>query len=112
VPLEIDATGRHILHLFLGIERDILLREHARLVASRSLGVKVSADRPPRSLLTRREQDVLEHLAQDEDPRRVAAILCRSPATVRNHVRHILKKLGAHSIDEAVAMHLLYDPMP
>jgi len=112
VPLEIDGSGTHILHIFLGIQRDILLREHARLAASRSLAVKVSAERPPRSLLTRRERDVLEHLAQDEEPKRVAAILCRSPATVRNHVRHILKKLGAHSIDEAVAMHLLYDPMP
>jgi DNA-binding CsgD family transcriptional regulator len=39
----------------------------------------------------------------------IGARLERSPVTVRNHVQHILRKLGAHSIAEAVARHLLRD---
>jgi DNA-binding CsgD family transcriptional regulator len=31
----------------------------------------------------------------------------RSAVTIRNHVQHILRKTGAHSIPEAVARHLL-----
>jgi len=110
IPFQIEAEGLHVLHTFHDIEREHRLKEHAQLVAHRHAEVRVSTDVPPRSVLTARERDVLDHLTCDEDPQRVAANLFRSPATVRNHIRHILKKLGAHSIDEAVALHLLLDP--
>jgi DNA-binding NarL/FixJ family response regulator len=37
----------------------------------------------------------------------IAKRLFVSHATVRNHVQHILAKLGAHSILESIALHLL-----
>jgi DNA-binding CsgD family transcriptional regulator len=57
--------------------------------------------------LTRREEEILEFLADDETLQAIATKLNLSYATVRNHVQHILAKLGVHSIMEAVACYLL-----
>lgn len=54
-------------------------------------------------LLTPREQQVLECLAEGLSTRKVASMLGVSPSTVRNHVEHLLAKLNAHSRLEAVA---------
>ena len=45
--------------------------------------------------------------AEGRDTPDIAATLYLSYATVRNHVQHILVKLGVHSIPEAVACHIL-----
>jgi two-component system response regulator DesR len=61
--------------------------------------------------LTRREREVLHELAEDAGLLEVAASLHVSYVTVRNHVQHILSKLEVHSIQEAVAVYLLWsDP--
>ena len=60
-----------------------------------------------RGALTSRERQVLGSMAQDLDQREIARSLYLSRATVRNHVQHILYKLDAHSIQEAVALYLL-----
>lgn len=57
--------------------------------------------------LTRREFEVLHLLAEDETLQGIALRLRISYATVRNHVQHLLGKLGLHSIMEAVALYLL-----
>jgi DNA-binding CsgD family transcriptional regulator len=57
--------------------------------------------------LTRREFEVLRLLAEDETLQGIALRLRISYATVRNHVQHLLGKLGLHSIMEAVALYLL-----
>lgn len=57
--------------------------------------------------LTPRQLEILRRLADDQDPRAIARALFISPVTVRNHVQHILAKLGVHSIQEAVAVFLL-----
>ncbi len=64
-------------------------------------------DRPPREMLTQRETEILRLLAEDRDLRNIAVSLHVSYATVRNHIQHILTKLGVHSILEAVACHIL-----
>ena len=61
-------------------------------------GVHPNSDR-----LTEREQQVLELLAQGRDTDEIARTLVISPATVRNHVQHILAKWGVHSRLEAVS---------
>jgi RNA polymerase sigma factor (sigma-70 family) len=52
--------------------------------------------------LTPRERQVLALMAEGMDNREVAARLSISYPTVRSHVRHMLKKLGARSKLEAV----------
>jgi two-component system nitrate/nitrite response regulator NarL len=52
--------------------------------------------------LTPRERQVLGLMAEGMDNREVAARLSISYPTVRSHVRHMLKKLGARSKLEAV----------
>ncbi len=52
--------------------------------------------------LTDREFEILNLLANGLGTRNIAQVLCVSPATVRNHIQSILRKLGAHSRLQAV----------
>lgn len=56
----------------------------------------------PRCRLTARETEVLSLLAQGQATSRIAASLSISITTVRNHIEHLLQKLGCHSRLEAV----------
>ncbi len=58
------------------------------------------------AVLTPRERDVLDLLTEGLDGAAIAERLYLSPATVRNHIQHILTKLGVHSRVEAVALAL------
>jgi DNA-binding NarL/FixJ family response regulator len=60
--------------------------------------------RRPGADLTRREHEVLQLLADATTTDAIAEELVLSTHTVRNHVRNILGKLGAHSKLEAVAI--------
>lgn len=53
--------------------------------------------------LTRREREVLGHLAAGGATTKIATTLNISIPTVRNHIEHILRKLECHSRLEAVA---------
>jgi DNA-binding NarL/FixJ family response regulator len=53
--------------------------------------------------LTPRQHDVLDLLADGASTDAIAAQLVLSPQTVRNHIRHVLKRLGARTRLEAVA---------
>jgi len=66
----------------------------------------------PRGLLSPREREILGFLARGKDLKRIARELFISHATVRNHVQHILRNLGVHSIQEAVARDLLSYEQP
>lgn len=57
-----------------------------------------------RGALTRREREVLTLLAEGLGTKEVAAQMCISPTTVRNHIQHVLLKLHVHSRLEAVAV--------
>ncbi|WHZ24328.1 MAG: Transcriptional regulator, LuxR family [Nitrospira sp.] len=61
---------------------------------------ELSADLP----LSTRERDVLRRLGSGQTTKAIADGLCISLATVRNHIQHILEKLGAHSRLEALAI--------
>lgn len=60
--------------------------------------------------LTPREAVVLSLLASGHGTREIARTLVISPATVRNHVQSILRKLGVHSRLEAVALVNSWEP--
>lgn len=70
------------------------------------LGVhKADPARPhPDYELTPREREVLGYLVRGSSTRQMAAEMQLSTATVRNHVRRLLRALGVHSRLEAVAL--------
>ena len=55
-------------------------------------------------VLSARQREVLELLADGVPARRIATTLGIAEATVRNHIRQILHKLECHSQLEAVAV--------
>jgi DNA-binding NarL/FixJ family response regulator len=52
--------------------------------------------------LTKRELEILEHVAEGESSETIASTLGMSPHTLRTHVQNILTKLAVHSKTEAV----------
>lgn len=82
------------VHLF----RDVTSQHRTRL---RALPASAS-ERPDVARLTRRETEVLQHLSAGLNNKQIAEALGTSTTTVRNHVEHVLSKLGVHSRLEAV----------
>lgn len=80
----------------------------AVFVAEDLLGLLGRLSAAPKTVvtLTEREREVLELLAQGSTTQAIADSLVLSLHTVRNHVRNVLMKLGAHSRLEAVAIAL------
>ena len=79
-------------------------RRPGRRSASRR-GGRPSAASPssgPLTLLTSREHEVLALLAEGASNATIASRLVISEATVKSHVRHILRKLRAANRTEAV----------
>lgn len=97
--------GVGVLHLF----RDVSAARARERLAEAILAGRV---RPPESTatplatLTRRELEVLQLLTSGADTKEIAGALFISRLTARNHVQHILRKLGAASRAEAVAIAL------
>jgi DNA-binding NarL/FixJ family response regulator len=58
----------------------------------------------PELHLTPRQAEVLELLERGRSTRQIADELHLSIETVRNHIRHLLQAIGAHSRLEAVAI--------
>lgn len=65
-----------------------------------------------RNPLTPREMEILRLLAAGHSTARMAEILCVSQVTVRNHIQHLLGKMGVHSRLEAVACARQHGIMP
>jgi len=103
-PLELRDQCR-LVHLVREIS---LPPELERVIVERLQGW--SPGTPSRDsaldVLTPRERDVLHLLTEGLDGAAIAEELFVSPATVRNHIQHILAKLGVHNRVEAVALAL------
>jgi len=84
--LPVDKTGEVLRLLIRGPEEE--QDDSGQLIAS----------------LTPREREVLVCLAQGVGRRDVARHLHMSPNTVRTHVQNLMRKLGVHSMLEAVAL--------
>ena len=69
-------------------------------------GADHATSQPPGAsrVLSTRQREVLELLAEGVPARRIATTLGIAEATVRNHIRLILHKLECHSQLEAVAV--------
>lgn len=97
------------VHIFRDVTQlrraETLAQRTIEAVASLAEGEKGPPAPPfptPAPRLTRREQEVLVCLAAGQRPRQIGEKLGISQATVRNHVGHILAKLGVHGRLEAV----------
>lgn len=65
--------------------------------------IEPAEERPPLSHLTPRQDEILRLLERGWSTDQIARELHLSPETVRNHVRRLLRALGAHTRLEAVA---------
>jgi two-component system, NarL family, response regulator LiaR len=63
-----------------------------------------SGMRPVKSPLTAREWEVVDLLHQGKTTDQIADALVLSGETIRSHIKNLMRKLGAHSREEAVEM--------
>lgn len=96
-----------LVHCVVDAGREHRLRKFIDRVALRTPDENARDHQAHTEELTQREREILALLADDETLHEIAERLGVSYATVRNHVQHILAKLGVHSILEAVAVFLL-----
>lgn len=102
--IELGALARAVAGVMAGeaaISRAMAARLMERLHA---LAAARAGMRPVRSELTTREWEVLDLLKTGSSTTQIARELVVSPDTVYSHIQHILRKLGAHSRAEAVAI--------
>ncbi len=97
LPAEIDGQAV-LLHVARQAETGVPLPAH-RNGGSGGSRERVGPDLP----LSPREVELLELLARGCSGAQIGAALCLAPATVRNHIQHILQALGVHSRLEAAA---------
>lgn len=98
----------HVLHpVSRGREADELLR---RILRASPAAEPQAGPLPPPAAdepavpLTSREIEVLRLMADGSSTRKIADELFISTATARNHIQHIIEKLGVHSKLEAVSL--------
>ena len=73
----------------------VLLAEYRRTLAQRGVTDRYE-------LLSDREREVLQLMAEGHSTKSIAAVLGVAPATVDTHRAHVFEKLDLHSIAEAV----------
>lgn len=96
-----------LVHCVVDAGRERRLRKFIDRVALRTPDLEQHEHHARTDELTSREREILSLLAEDATLHEIAQRLGVSYATVRNHVQHVLAKLGVHSILEAVAVFLL-----
>ena len=101
--VDIDILPRALYGALAG-EAAISRRMSMRLVEQlRNAPQGTKGLRPVRSLLTSREWEVVELMAENLTTEQMAERLVLSSETIRTHVKHVLRKLNSHSREEAVA---------
>ncbi len=100
-----DGSFPWLVHCAIEVDRSQRIERYLSNIANRT--PHDPNETPNLSTLTPREREVLSLLAGDLTLYAIAVHLDLSHSTVRNHVQHILAKLDVHSINEAIAFHLL-----
>ncbi len=96
----LPAAVRGLMRGEAAVPRAMTMRLIERL---RRVPEGVTGLRPVRSVLTSREWEVIDLLAQGADAQGVAQELVLSLETVSTHVKNLRRKLGARSTAEAIA---------
>jgi DNA-binding CsgD family transcriptional regulator len=102
-----DLSGTTLVHCVFENEREQRFKQYLTKVMSRASGSRRVTHDLGAFRLTAREREILELLADDRSLHDISEKLHVSHTTVRNHVQHIISKLGVHSITEAVAFYVL-----
>lgn len=101
------------VHLFRNITGQARIRRlieelHTAVCCAGPAGLEAQAEQAPEVPavlpLSDREREILRLIASGKNTKTIAESLCISPATVRNHIQHILEKLGAHSRLQALVI--------
>jgi PAS domain S-box-containing protein len=95
-----DASGERIM---VEISAVPLTRDHHVIgVFGQVIDIEDTSPPPPHPHLTPRQVEVLHLLERGHSTMQIADELHLSPETVRNHIRRLMRALGAHSRIEAV----------
>jgi DNA-binding CsgD family transcriptional regulator len=97
-PVLVVTDQRRVRSLSIAIP----LRTGGEFKGLLALGLPLDDDAPEWSL-TPRQLETLSLLADGRSTKEIAKTLCISLETARNHIRRLLRALGAHSRLEAVA---------
>ena len=107
LPVEEPLDGRvQLIHLAHDVSRLLRMEQFFRSSVPEALESPA-----PHEVLSPREREILELLSQSYESKRIARELSISYSTVRNHIQRILSKLRVHSVQEAIARHLILDPL-
>ena len=101
--LDVDVLPRALTGV-MNDEAAISRRLSMRLVEQLRRPAAPGGMRPVKSPLTTREWEVIDLISSGKSTEQIAAELVLSGETVRSHVKNILRKLDAHSREEAVAI--------
>ena len=91
---------------FVNAEVEVARIDRENLAVARHDAATFVVDDDMTSALTRREIDVMKHMASGKTNASIAARLVVSEGTVKSHVKHILRKLAAANRAEAVSVYL------
>jgi len=94
LPLALEAVSKR-RHFFSSAISEVLLEDYLRQLKHK--GVEDSYE-----LLTDREKEVLQLLAEGKTNKDVASVLDLSPLTIESHRAHLMQKLGLHSTADIV----------
>ena len=94
LPLALEAVSQR-RHFFSSAISEVLLEDYLRQLKHK--GVEDSYE-----LLTDREKEVLQLLAEGKTNKDVASLLDLSPLTIESHRAHLMQKLGLHSTADIV----------
>ena len=101
--VDVDVLPRTLRAVYAG-EAAISRTMTRRVIgAFRAAAREVPGLRPINSPLTAREWEVIELLESGHSTDHIAESLVISTETVRSHIKNIMRKLGAHSRQDAVA---------
>jgi len=94
LPLALEAVSKR-RHFFSSAISEVLLEDYMRQLKHK--GVEDSYE-----LLTEREKEVLQLLAEGKTNKDVASLLDLSHLTIESHRAHLMQKLGLHSTADIV----------
>ena len=98
-----SAAGRDLANAIEALSRhEAFFTSSVAKLVLQSYHKKGSQDERPRSLLSPREREIIQLLAEGKSNNEIAEMLYISGKTVETHRAHIMEKLNLHSIAELV----------
>lgn len=95
IILSVHSDEEYLLRALTAGAKGYLLKESADVDLLRA--VQAVAQRKSFDLLTDREKEVFQLLAEGKSAKEIASILNLSPYTIETHRTHVMQKLDLHS---------------